>query len=194
MLGRGKRVCARVVGAGLSAGLVAVVGTFVLGASPAVADACTAGTESDFNGDGVRDMAIADPQATVEGQANAGLVRVVLGGGKGVSEISQALSGMSANPESGDQFGYSIATYDADADGCSDLVVGAPYEDVTPDSGPQADAGSVYVIHGTPTGIGEGSPIDSYTQAGLDGTRAPRPETFSASPSQRAGHRVPSRS
>ncbi|MFF6994960.1 integrin alpha [Streptomyces sp. NPDC008313] len=166
-------MCSRAIGAGLAAGLITAVGTFVLAtARPAVAASCTAGVESDFNGDGVRDTAIADPQATVEGQSKAGLVRVVLGGGKGVYEISQALSGMTANPEAGDQFGYAISVYDADDDGCADLVAGAPYEDVTTAQGPQPDAGGVYVVHGTPAGIGAGSVIDSYTQAGLDGSTA----------------------
>ncbi|MEU1118403.1 MULTISPECIES: integrin alpha [unclassified Streptomyces] len=116
----------------------------------------------------MRDMAVADPEATVEGKANAGLVRVVLGGDKGVTEISQSLSGMTANPETGDKFGASIAVYDVDKDGCDDLAVGAPYEDVTTTEGAQADAGGVYVIHGRPAGLGEGSTVESYTQAGLD--------------------------
>ncbi|MGA4840001.1 VCBS repeat-containing protein [Streptomyces sp. G45] len=138
--------------------------------SAGAAPACTAGTESDFNGDGIRDTAVADAEATVDGKVGAGLVRVVLGGGKGVAELSQQLSDMTANPEAGDKFGSSIAVYDADQDGCADLVVGTPYEDVTTAAGPQEDAGAVYVIHGRPAGIGEGSVIDSYTQAGLDGS------------------------
>jgi hypothetical protein len=134
----------------------------------AAAAACTAGTSSDFNGDGVADTVIADPQATVNGAKAAGLVRVVLGGGKGVAEISQATSGMGATPEAGDQFGFSRSSYDADGDGCTDLVVGAPYEDVAKDGGQLTDAGAVYVIHGAPTGIGTGSEIEGYTQAELD--------------------------
>ncbi|WP_225891287.1 integrin alpha [Streptomyces dioscori] len=111
---------------------------------------------------------MADPNATVSGQSRAGLVRVVLGGGKGVSEISQATAGMNAAPEIGDEFGRSLATYDADADGCTDLVIGAPYEDVSKDGVELADAGAVYVVHGTAGGIGAGSVIDSYSQAGFD--------------------------
>ncbi|MGV9882978.1 VCBS repeat-containing protein [Streptomyces sp. NPDC003006] len=149
--------------------VVAATTSFSAGASPAAAASCAAGLGSDFNGDGIRDMAVADPEATVAGKANAGLVRVVLGGDKGVTEISQSMSGMAADPETGDKFGASIAMYDADKDGCDDLVVGAPYENVTTADGAQADAGAVYVIHGRPTGIGEGSTVKSYTQAGLDG-------------------------
>ncbi|MEU1040185.1 integrin alpha [Streptomyces sp. NPDC005551] len=111
---------------------------------------------------------IADPDATVGGAKGAGLVRVILGGGKGMFEISQATSGMNATPEPGDHFGFSRTSYDADRDGCTDLVVGVPYEDVTKDGAKLIDAGAVYVIHGTPTGLGAGSKIESYSQSGLD--------------------------
>ncbi|WP_407554726.1 integrin alpha [Streptomyces sp. Pv4-95] len=142
------------------------------GAQTAAAAGCTAGTESDFNGDGIRDTAIGDPLAAVGGAERAGLVRVVLGGGKGVSEISQATAGMNATPEAGDHFGLSMATYDADADGCTDLVVGAPYEDIPVGGANLVDAGAVYVIHGSVSGIGTGSPIDDYSQQGFDPTTA----------------------
>lgn len=138
------------------------------GSSPAAAATCTAGTSTDFNGDGVTDTVIADPDATVNGVKKAGVVRVVLGGGKGISEISQATAGMNATPEAGDRFGFSRTSYDADGDGCTDLVVGTPYEDVAKDGTQLVDAGAVYVIHGTPTGVGAGSKIESYTQAQLD--------------------------
>ncbi|MFE7073154.1 VCBS repeat-containing protein [Streptomyces sp. NPDC057620] len=135
---------------------------------PAEAAACVGGTATDFNGDGVTDTVVADPDATVGGAPRAGLVRVVLSGGKGVFEISQATSGMNAVPERGDRFGASRTAYDADGDGCTDLVVGAPYEDVTKDGADLHDAGAIYVIHGTAAGIGTGSAIESYTQAQFD--------------------------
>ncbi|MFJ6655162.1 VCBS repeat-containing protein [Streptomyces sp. NPDC091377] len=145
-------------------------GSYTLGASPALAAACTAGTESDFNGDGIRDVAIADPQAPVSGKDAAGLVRIVLGGGKGTSEVSQAMSTMNASPETADQFGYAIATFDANADGCTDLVVGTPYEDVTVSGTTQADAGAVYIVHGSPTGIGPTATVDGFSQSGFVST------------------------
>ncbi|WP_234357297.1 VCBS repeat-containing protein [Streptomyces sp. NBRC 110028] len=136
--------------------------------SVAVATTCTGGTSADFNGDGTTDTVIADPLATVNGAERAGLVRVVLGGGKGTFEISQATAGMNATPERADQFGFSRASYDVDGDGCTDLVVSAPYEDVPKGGSDLVDAGGIWVIHGTPNGIGSGSTIDSYTQAQLD--------------------------
>jgi hypothetical protein len=116
------------------------------------AAACAAGTESDFNGDGIRDVAIADPEATVNGKARAGVVHVVYGGGKGEVEVDQDLSWVPGAAEAGDRFGFSLATYDADLDGCGDLAVGAPYEAV----GPVANSGAVYVLHGSPTGLADG--------------------------------------
>lgn len=152
--------------------LLAATGGVTLTSPEAAAATCTAGTTSDFNGDGVQDTVIADPGAAVNGAKRAGLVRVILGGGKGVSEISQAISGMDATPETGDGFGTSYAAYDADGDGCSDLVVGAPYEDVVKDGKNLVDAGAIYIIHGTPTGVGAGSRIEGYSQAGFDPTSA----------------------
>ncbi|MCM2578664.1 VCBS repeat-containing protein [Streptomyces meridianus] len=148
--------------------LTTVLGVAGVQAVPAVAAACTAGAASDFNGDGIVDTVAADPEATVNGAKRAGLVRVVLGGGKGVFEISQATAGMGATPERGDRFGHSRAWYDADGDGCADLVVGAPYEDVPKDGADLRDAGGIWVVHGTPTGIGAGSIIEGYTQTQLD--------------------------
>ncbi|MEU3616826.1 FG-GAP repeat protein [Streptomyces sp. NPDC006872] len=126
------------------------LGLGVGGAPAAAAVACTAGTTSDFNGDGVRDTAIADPDATVLGHERAGLVRIVLGGGKGVVEISQDTTNVSDTPEDGDQFGFSLAVYDVNKDGCSDLAVGVPYEDV----GTVKDAGYAQVVYGSTTAVG----------------------------------------
>ncbi|MFB7086646.1 VCBS repeat-containing protein [Streptomyces sp. NPDC056296] len=132
--------------------------------APAAAAAC-AGAGQDFNGDGLFDLVVADPQATVDGVPQAGLVRVIYGGGKGTAEISQALPNDAAAPERGDQFGFSWAVHDADGDACADLVVGVPYEDVAVDGINQLDAGAVYVYHGSAAGLGtEGARIGNWTQ------------------------------
>jgi hypothetical protein len=123
------------------------------GTPAAAAVACPSGIDSDFNGDGVRDTAIADPEASVDGVQKAGVVHVVYGGGKGTLTLSQATDGVPGVPEVGDQYSHALAVYDADLDGCSDLVVGSPYEDI----GAAPDAGGVQVIYGSTSGLNAGS-------------------------------------
>lgn len=118
-------------------------------------------TTPDFNCDGVRDIAIADPNATVGGFAKAGVVRVVYGGNAmNPVELSQASAGVHGEPETDDRFGFSLATYDRNLDGCTDLVVGVPYEH----QGSAADAGGVQVIHGASTGLTSGPASLVYQQ------------------------------
>ncbi|MEV6163935.1 FG-GAP repeat protein [Streptomyces sp. NPDC052052] len=144
--------------------LFGTLGVTVAGTEPAAAATC-AGVTPDYNGDGIVDTVVTDPQATVNGASQAGLVRVLYGGDKGVSEISQATTGMKAVPEPGDQFGTAVARADFNGDGCTDLVIGTPYEDVTVSGADVKDAGCLHVIYGSPSGIGEGSVIEGYTQS-----------------------------
>jgi hypothetical protein len=154
---------------------VALAAVFsVLGQGAAVtpqamaATAC-AGAQSDFNGDGIRDVAIADPEATVSGKQRAGLIRVVYGGGKGTFELSQDSPEVSDGAETGDQFGFSFAVYDANLDGCSDIAVGIPYEDINLVGDTIKDAGLVHLIYGSPAGIASGG-LGSYGfRQGSDG-------------------------
>lgn len=117
---------------------------------------------TDFNCDGVQDVAIADPGATVGGDAAAGLVRVVYGGGKGTAEIQQDLDWVNGGSEPGDRFGEAIATVDFNEDGCTDLVVGTPAEDL----GSATEAGMVDILYGAPGGIGTGALKDTNYQQG----------------------------
>jgi hypothetical protein len=128
-------------------------------ASPAAAAEGCSGVESDFNGDGVRDSVIADAEATVNNVSKAGVVYIVYGGGKGTFELTQESAKAGAS-EAGDGFGYSLAVYDADLDGCSDLAIGVPYEDV----GGRADAGRAVVTYGSPGGLAAGRASIQYLQ------------------------------
>lgn len=153
----------RLTGAVAHAAALFLVTGFLSAAAPqeAWAAGCTAGTASDFNGDGIRDVAIADPEATVNGTARAGIVHVVYGGGKGEAEIDEDLSWIPGTAEAGDRYGFSLATYDANLDGCTDLVVGTPYESV--DDVP--NAGMVQVVHGSPTGLTDSPAVVGYVQS-----------------------------
>ncbi|WNF26734.1 trypsin-like serine protease [Streptomyces sp. C11-1] len=117
-----------------------------------VTETVTAAPFVDFNGDGHRDVAVADPKAAVAGAAGAGLVRVVYGNGAGVGELVQGSPGVNGGPEAGDGFGTALATVDYNADGYTDLVVGVPNEDI----GKVADAGAVQIVYGSPAGLGKG--------------------------------------
>ena len=117
---------------------------------------------TDFNCDGVEDIAVSDPEATVSGAAKAGLVRIVYGGGKGVAEINQALDWVSGSAEAGDTFGQAVDTVDYDQDGCTDLVVGTPAEDL----GDATDGGMFDILHGATGGLGTGTVKDTHYEQG----------------------------
>ncbi|MER6107165.1 S8 family peptidase [Streptomyces hirsutus] len=107
---------------------------------------------NDFNCDKKEDIAVADPEAAVGGDAKAGLVRVVYGGGRGTAEVHQDLASVSGDAEANDYFGDSLATVDHNKDGCTDLVVGTSREDI----GSATDAGAVDVLYGASGGLGTG--------------------------------------
>ncbi|MGV9244869.1 trypsin-like serine protease [Streptomyces sp. NPDC003710] len=117
---------------------------------------------TDFNCDGIEDTAIADPKATVGGDDGAGVVRIVYGGGKGTAEINQDLDWVPGGAEPNDWFGESLATVDYNEDGCTDLVVGTPSEDL----GTAPDAGVVDLLYGAPGGIGTGATKDTHFEQG----------------------------
>ncbi|MEV0806666.1 DNRLRE domain-containing protein [Micromonospora sp. NPDC050200] len=121
---------------------------------------CTSGTDSDFNGDGIADVAIADPEATVNGLVRAGRIHVTYGGGTTVHTLHEGVAKVPGAPEAGDRFGTSISSYDANNDGCTDLAVGVPNQNI---SG-QAYAGAVYVLLGSPAGLAQGPASLVYHQ------------------------------
>ncbi|GIF75233.1 VCBS repeat-containing protein [Asanoa siamensis] len=132
-------------------------------APPAVG--CVAGAENDYNGDGVTDVVIADPRATVGGVRDAGAVYMVDGAGRGTRTLDESLAAIPGDPGEGDRFGHALATYDANRDGCADLAVGVPYETVAG----AVQAGSVRIVFGAPAGLGTG-PATISMQQGTDGT------------------------
>ncbi|GAB3998736.1 hypothetical protein GCM10029992_25390 [Glycomyces albus] len=126
----------------------------------AIAQACQAGTESDFDGDGLRDLAIADPDAAVDGHERAGRVHIAYGDGSTMSFSQAEVPGVSA--EAGDRFGFAMDTVDWDGDGCTDLVIGSPFEAI----GDQDAAGHVAVVFGSPSGL-DPAAAEGWTQGSL---------------------------
>jgi len=137
-----------------------VAAAVALGSGHAIAAAGCAGADADYNGDGVRDTAIADPEATVGTKADAGAITVVYGGDAGTVQLHQDLASVPGDAASGAEFGYSMAQADLNGDGCGDLVAAAPYADIAG----VRDAGAVYVIYGSPGGLGSGSAGVTYIQ------------------------------
>ncbi|MFD3825999.1 trypsin-like serine protease [Streptomyces sp. NPDC058625] len=107
---------------------------------------------TDFDCDGTEDVAVGDPTASVNSRSNAGLVRIVYGGGRGSTAIHQDLDLVTGGAEAGDSFGRTLAVFDHDEDGCTDLAVGAPTEDI----GDVVDGGLVTVLYGSRDGLGLG--------------------------------------
>jgi FG-GAP repeat len=101
----------------------------------------------DFNGDGFDDLAIGVPAEGVGGAALAGAVNILYGGTGGLAGTNQLLT--QANPEAVDLFGAAVAKGDFNADGFTDLAVGASGEDV----GATALAGAVNVFYGSADGL-----------------------------------------
>lgn len=139
--------------------LVIAVSTLGLAPGASAAVAACSGTESDFNGDGIRDTAVADPEATVNGHPGAGAVHIVYGGDKGTMLLSQETAGVPGAAEPDDRYGFALAVYDADRDGCSDLAVGIPYEDLD-----LPDAGLVQIVYGSTAGLNGGKAVREHKQ------------------------------
>lgn len=109
-------------------------------------------TNGDFNGDGISDRVIGDPKALVGTQSLAGAVYLIDGATGAERTLRKGADGIPGTPQSGDQFGLSLVVYDANRDGCADLAIGAPMEDY----GGQVNSGAVYLLYGSPQGLGKG--------------------------------------
>lgn len=120
---------------------------------------------------------------TTTAPAAGGLIRVVYGADKGTAEINQDLDWVPGGAEANDWFGESLATVDHNEDGYTDLVVGAPAEDV----GTAADAGFIDVLHGASGGLGAGAEKATHLEqgAGTGGIAGPASEA-----GDRMGHSV----
>ncbi|MFW6690000.1 FG-GAP repeat protein [Streptomyces sp. MAR4 CNX-425] len=132
--------------------------TATTAATPAAAD--PSGLRGDFDGDGYRDLAVANPAAVVSGKDHAGAVVVLYGSADGPDRtrravIHQATAGVPGSPEDGDRFGYSMVFDDFDGDGYSDLIVGSPRENISGD----VDRGTLTVLWGGPEGLSGAAPV-----------------------------------
>jgi hypothetical protein len=141
--------------------VMAVTGAAALPAAQAVGDTPSAATEvhDDFNGDGYSDVAIAAPEATVDGRTKAGYVAVLYGSSSGLKTsskqvISQNTAGVPDSAESSDMFGSAVSSADLDQDGYDDLIVGVTGEDSVEGG---AETGLLQVVWGGASGLSGGT-------------------------------------
>ncbi|MCL8014742.1 FG-GAP-like repeat-containing protein [Streptomyces sp. AS02] len=143
--------------------VLAVTGAAVLPSAHAAGDAPSAATklQDDFNGDGYSDLAVAAPEATVDGKTRAGYVAVLYGSASGLKTtskqvISQNTAGVTDSAETGDLFGSAVSSEDLDQDGYDDLIVGVTGEDSVEGG---AETGLVQVVWGGANGLSGGAAL-----------------------------------
>ncbi len=128
-------------------------------------DAGTRLAVGDLDGDRTADLAVGGSDRCSENYPEIAceLVVVFRGGAAGLrpkDHLTWSRQSLGSVAGSGDgAFGSTLAVGDLDSDGHPDLVVGAPYEQV----GPDLDAGAVYVIYGTRTGLNSAR-VQMWTQ------------------------------
>ncbi|GLF93399.1 FG-GAP-like repeat-containing protein [Streptomyces yaizuensis] len=122
----------------------------------------------DFDGDGLRDVAVTAPRAWAGGSYRAGYVAVLYGSRSGPLTghrqiLHQDIDGIAGAAEPYDWFGTSVTSADLDSDGYTDLLVGAAREDIRQ----TRDAGALYVVWGSPQGLAGSAVLrDGTTEGG----------------------------
>jgi hypothetical protein len=112
----------------------------------------------DFNSDGYADLGIGVPFEDIEsaGATSAGEVNILYGSsvgltGSGSQVWHQGSTYIEGNPETGDRYGFSLASGDFNNDGRDDLAIGVPDEDIEATNA--TEAGAVNILFGSINGL-----------------------------------------
>ncbi|MGW5178212.1 FG-GAP-like repeat-containing protein [Streptomyces sp. NPDC004082] len=130
----------------------------------------------DVNGNGYDDIVVGQPYTGESGGNSGGQITMVPGTSTGftttgLTAVHQSTTGVEGASESGDAFGTSVSVGDFNADGYADVLTGAPNEDITRDTKNRSNAGSVWLLKGTSTGVtGDGSVALSQDTEGVPGS------------------------
>jgi hypothetical protein len=149
--------------------------------SPGVGNSAEAGdyfghsvTAADFDHDGHDDLAISSRLEDTGQKANTGAAEILYGSPHGLQATgvgglddqywTQDVPGVLNDARSGDQFGFSFAAGDFNADSFDDVAIGVPFKNLPPSQ----DTGEVAVLYGSAAGLqaaGIGGPDDQeWTQ------------------------------
>lgn len=132
---------------------------FLHQATPGIVGAAEAGDEfghalaaGNFNCDGYDDLVVGIHKEDIGDVADAGAAVVLYGGPSGLGtevlpteSFHQGRGDVRGDAEVGDRLGSSLASGDFDGDGCDDLAVGVPFEDVNT----LGTAGAAAVFYGS---------------------------------------------
>ncbi|GAB4175675.1 MAG: hypothetical protein Kow0020_11420 [Wenzhouxiangellaceae bacterium] len=142
-----------------SGGLIVDGAQFIHQATPGIVGAAEAGDEfghaltaGNFNCDAYDDLVVGIHKEDIGNETDSGAAVVLYGGPSGLdsgvlpsASFHQGRSDVTGSAEPGDRLGSSLASGDFNGDGCDDLAVGIPFEDVDPFGA----AGAVAVFYGS---------------------------------------------
>ncbi len=136
----------------------------------------------DAGNNGFDDLLVGIPNQAIGGDAEAGVVALIRGGGSGLAAVGnqrwhEDRSGTPGKAQPGDHFGAAIAFADVTGDGRDDLMAGIPGQSFTP-----TDVGAVMMVKGHSTGgfTSSGSKWYHQNMSGVAGDGSETNDQFGA--------------